>query len=76
MMETARTTRSATRLKKSEDLELSIKKEEDTKTTNASTNQHKTVAGSSSDSIVEVEETDTDLKAPSPKFEEDKGWYI
>lgn len=71
MAKASRKTRSATRLEKHKRVQIFIKREEDTKTTNISTNKEELGAISSSDPIVKVEEKDGDLKT---KLGSGGGW--
>lgn len=70
MKQTARNTQSATHLKKSERVEIVIRKEEDVKVNLDKRDDSATV---SLDTIVKAEEKDLDLKIEIVKAEEEKG---
>lgn len=70
MKQTARNTQSATHLKKSERVEIVIRKEEDVK---VNLDKRDDSATASLDTIVKAEEKDLDLKIEIVKAEEEKG---
>lgn len=70
MKQTARKSRSATHLKKSERVEIVIKKENDNKT---NFSQQEGTATPSVNPIVKAEENEIDLKSQVVKDEEEKG---
>lgn len=72
MKNSTRKTRSATRAEMSQHVEIRVKKEEDTNFTNSSLNPFESIATSSADPIVKVEENDTLLKSHSLRIENRK----